>query len=196
MRDIPTIYLIRHGETEWSISGQHTGSTEVPLTAHGEQQARVLGEHLRGIAFTAVLISPRLRAKRTYELTRLSVPAKTDDDLAEWNYGSYEGLRSSEIEKDNPKWNLWTDGCPDGERPDEVAVRADRVIERLRALSGNVAVFSHGHFCCALAVRWIGLHIDSGQHFTLAPASLSVLSVAEHHTTISVIKNWNTTFPT
>ena len=196
MREVPTIYLIRHGETEWSLSGQHTGSTEIPLTAHGEQQARALGGHLRGIPFAAVLVSPRLRAQRTYELTGLDVPAQTDDDLAEWNYGSYEGLRSSDIEKRNPRWNLWTDGSPEGERPDEVAARADRVIGRLRASSGNLAVFSHGHFCCALAVRWIALHVSAGQHFSLAPASLSVLSVAEHHAAISVIKIWNSTFPT
>lgn len=196
MPEITSIYLIRHGETAWSLSGQHTGNTEVPLTAHGEEQARLLGQHLRGVSFAAVLTSPRLRAKRTFELARLGMPATTDDDLAEWNYGSYEGLRSSDIEKDNPRWNLWTDGCPNGEHPDPVAARADRVIARLRGLSGNIAVFSHGHFCCALAVRWIGLHIGSGQHFSLAPASLSVLSSAEHHAAISVIKIWNATYRT
>jgi len=194
MRETPTVYLMRHGETEWSLSGQHTGSTEIPLTAHGEQQARALGDHLCDIPFTAVLTSPRLRARRTCELTGIGAPAVTDNDLAEWDYGNYEGLRSSDIEKTNPRWNLWTNGCPNGERPDDVAARADRVIARLRALSGNVAVFSHGHFCCAIAVRWIALQIGSGQHFSLAPASLSVLSAAEHHAEISVIKVWNSTF--
>ncbi len=196
MAEVRNIYLIRHGETAWSLSGQHTGTSEIALTTHGEQQARALGDHLRGIQFSAVLTSPRLRAKRTCELTGIGVAPNSDDDLAEWNYGSYEGLRSADIEKDDPQWNLWTDGCPNGERPEQVSARADRVIGKLRGLSGNVAVFSHGHFCCAIAVRWIAQNISSGQHFALAPASISVLSTAEHHDAISVIKVWNSTFPT
>ena len=185
------LYLIRHGETAWSLSGQHTSRTDIPLTANGEAQARALGPRLRELSLHAVLTSPRLRARTTCELAGLSLQASIDDDLSEWDYGDFEGLRSSDILKTNPGWNLWTDGCPNGETPDAVAARADRVIARIRAAPGNVAVFSHGHFCCALAVRWIGLPIRNGEHFVLSPASLSALGYAERHAEIATITLWN-----
>ncbi len=186
-----TIYLIRHGETEWSLSGQHTGRTDIPLTPNGERQARSLGEHVRKITFAKVLTSPRLRAQRTCELSALSTPASIDDDLAEWNYGDYEGLRTVDILRENPAWNLWADGSPHGESPSEVSARADRVFQGLRGIEGNIAIFSHGHFCCALAVRWIGLSIQNGQHFVLNPASLSILGFTERHDAVASIQLWN-----
>lgn len=186
-----TIYLIRHGETEWSLSGQHTGRTDIPLTPNGERQARSLGEHVRKITFAKVLTSPRLRAQRTCELSALSTPASIDDDLAEWNYGDYEGLRTVDILRENPAWNLWLDGSPNGESSSEVSARADRVFQRLRGIEGNIAIFSHGHFCCALAVRWIDLSIQNGQHFVLNPASLSILGFTERHDAVASIQLWN-----
>ncbi len=185
------LYLIRHGETDWSISGQHTGRTEIPLTARGEQQARNLGGYLRKISFTKVLSSPRVRARRTCELMNLDVPPSIDDDLAEWDYGAYEGLRTDEILRKNPHWNLWTDGCPDGEGPRDVAARCDRLLHTLRGCAGNIALFSHGHLCCALAARWIGLPIVNGQHFVLDPGSFGMLGFPEHHKSIPVIRVWN-----
>lgn len=188
---LKAIYLIRHGQTAWSLSGQHTGRTEVPLTAFGEQQARSLGEKLRSIAFDHVWLSPRLRAQRTFELMNLETPASIEDDLREWDYGDYEGRTSADIARDNPQWNLWTDGCPNGEKPEDVSARCDRLLGRLRKLSGTIALFSHGHFCCALATRWIGLPVADGQHFVLDPASMSILGFPDHHTEIAAIRLWN-----
>ena len=169
------LYLIRHGETEWSLSGRHTGRTDIPLTEQGEQDARKLGERLRAVTFAAVLTSPRTRARRTCELARLTPVAEIEPDLAEWDYGDYEGQLSVDIRKGRPDWNLFRDGCPRGEMPAQVSDRADRLIARLRALDGNVALFSHGHFGRVLAVRWIGLPVIDGQHFLLGTASLSIL---------------------
>ena len=146
------IYLIRHGETEWSLSGQHTGRTDIPLTAHGEDEARELAPSLRGIAFSRVLTSPRQRARQTAELTGLGAAAEIEPDLAEWDYGDYEGIRSVDIRKQRPDWNVFQDGCPNGETPDQVAARADRLIRHLCTFEGNVALFSHGQFGCSLAV--------------------------------------------
>lgn len=184
------LYLIRHGETEWSLSGQHTGRSEIPLTAHGEDMAGGLGQSLQGIAFTHVLSSPRLRARKTCELAGLGQP-DIEPDLAEWDYGDYEGKRSVDIRKERPGWAIFRDGCPNGETPSQVSDRADRLIARLGALEGNVALFSHGHFGCVLATRWIGLPIIEGQHFQLDPASLGILSFAPSHPEVHVIALWN-----
>lgn len=183
------LYVVRHGETEWSISGQHTGTTDVPLTARGENQARALAAVMRKISFTHVLSSPRKRALRTCELAGFT--PEIHQDLAEWNYGTYEGQRSVDIRKSRPTWDVWSDGCPGGETPADVATRADRVIAHLSTLQGNIALFTHGHFGCALATRWIGLAIAEGQHFLLDPASLGTLGYAPRHSHVRTISAWN-----
>jgi broad specificity phosphatase PhoE len=184
------LYLIRHGETAWSISGQHTGRTDIPLTARGEQNARTLAEGLRAVRFNRVFTSPRQRARRTCELVGLNVGAQIEPDLAEWDYGDYEGKRSADIRKSRPDWNLFRDGCPQGESPVDVSDRADRLIAQVRALQGNIAVFSHGHFGRAMASRWIGLPVSQAQHFRLSTASISILGY-EQPTEDSAIVLWN-----
>lgn len=185
------IYLIRHGETEWSRSGQHTGLTDIPLTAHGESQAQELGQRLRDISFTRVFTSPRQRARRTCELAGFAPVAETESDLVEWNYGDYEGKRTVDIKKERPDWNLFRDGCPSGESPAHVSDRADRFIARLRALEGNVALFSHGHFGRALAARWIGSPVSHAQHLLLSTASISILGYEHNQADEPVIALWN-----
>jgi len=189
----PTVrlYLIRHGETEWSLSGQHTSRTDISLTERGEREARSLRERLNEIEFSGVFSSSRQRARRTYTLAELIQEAEIDPDLAEWDYGDYEGRRSEDISRERPDWNLFRDGCPSGETPTQVSSRADRLIVRLRALQGNIALFSHGQFGCALAARWIGLPVIEGQHFLLDPASLSILGYEPNHPTIPSILLWN-----
>ena len=189
----PRLYLIRHGETEWSLLGRHTGSTEAALTASGEDGARALAPILRAVSFARVLTSPRLRAQRTCELAGLSGAARIEPDLAEWDYGAYEGLRSAEIVKERPGWNIFRDGCPQGESPAEVSNRADRLIARLRAEGGATALFSHGHFGRVLAVRWIGAPVVQGQHFSLGVSSLGILGFEDHHPDIAAIALWNFT---
>ena len=188
---LPRLYLIRHGETEWSLSGQHTGLTDLPLTARGEERARGLALRFQGIPFACVLTSPRQRARRTCELAGLGQEAEIEPDLAEWDYGRYEGQRTVDIHKERPDWNLFRDGCPCGEMPAQVSARADRLLSRLRALEGNVALFSHGHFGAVLAARWIGLPVIEGQHFPLGAASLSILSYEPSHPGMPVIALWN-----
>jgi broad specificity phosphatase PhoE len=183
--------LIRHGETEWSISGRHTSRTDVPLTEQGEQDARQLGDKLRATTFVRVFTSPMQRARRTCGLAGLTPVAEVEPDLAEWNYGDYEGLRSLDIRKARPDWNLFQDGCPHGEMPAQVSDRADRIIARLRPLEGNIALFSHGHFGCVLAVRWIGLPVIKGQHFPLGTASLSIFGYETDRSQVPVIARWN-----
>jgi broad specificity phosphatase PhoE len=183
--------LIRHGETEWSLSGQHTSRTDIPLTEQGEQDARRLGERLRTTTFLRVFTSPMQRAQRTCALVGLTAVAEVEPDLAEWNYGDYEGLRSQEIRQARPDWNLFRDGCPQGETPAQVSDRADRLISRLRPLEGNVALFSHGHFGCVLAVRWIGLPVIEGQHFRLSTASLSIFGDESERSQVPVIERWS-----
>ncbi len=183
------LYLIRHGETAWSLSGQHTGTTDQVLTKHGEATAHALGERLRRTVFDHVLVSPRSRAQRTCTLTALPALATTELDLVEWDYGDYEGRRTSEIQHTTPKWSLFRDGCPHGEMPDQISQRADRLIARLLHLSGNIALFTHGHFARALAARWIGLPVGEGRHFFLSPASVSILGF--EHRTDRVILQWN-----
>jgi broad specificity phosphatase PhoE len=185
------IYFVRHGETAWSLTEQHTGRTDLPLTAHGEAEARALAPTLHDIAFAHVLTSPLQRARLTCALTGLAPAAVVEPDLLEWNYGEYEGLRSVDIRKQRPGWSLFDDGCPGGEMPDEVAARADRLIAKLGGLTGNVAVFSHKQFGCSLAVRWIGLAIAEGQILVLDTASLSVLGSDAHHPGTRVIEAWN-----
>jgi broad specificity phosphatase PhoE len=188
---VQKIFLIRHGETEWSLSGRHTGRTDIPLTEQGELDARKLGERLRDLTFSQVFTSPRQRARRTCELAGVGPVAKIDPDLAEWDYGDYEGQHSVDIRKGRPDWNLFRDGCPRGETPAQISDRADRLIARLRALDGNIALFSHGHFGCVLAVRWIGLPVIEGQHFLLGTASLSILGCEPNHPEVPAIELWN-----
>jgi broad specificity phosphatase PhoE len=193
MKALLQLYLVRHGETAWSISGQHTGVTELGLTAHGEDQARALAPRLRAITFDEVLVSPRLRARQTCELAGLAARSQVEPDLAEWDYGDYEGLRSADIRKAHPQWNVWRDGCPHGETPGELSVRVDRLIARLDAMQGTVALFSHGQLGAALAARWIGLPLGEGQHFSLHPASISILGYEPHHPGRRVMALWNET---
>ncbi|MGA2029827.1 MAG: histidine phosphatase family protein [Verrucomicrobiota bacterium] len=188
---LPRIYFIRHGETEWSLSGQHTSCTDIQLTEQGEQDARKLGERLRGLNFSRVFTSPRQRARRTCELVGLGSVAEVEPDLAEWDYGDYEGKRSAEIRKVRPNWNLFRDGCPNGEMPEQVSDRVDQLISRLRALEGNVALFSHGHLGRVLATRWIGLPVNEAQHFLLDTASLGILGYEHNHVELPVIALWN-----
>ena len=185
------LYLIRHGETEWSLSGQHTGRTDLPLTAHGEDEARALIPWLRPIQFARVLTSPLQRARRTCELAGLGAAAEVEADLAEWNYGDYEGRLSRDIRKDRPGWNVFRHGCPDGESPEQVSDRADRLIARLCTLDGNVALFSHGQFSRALAAQWIELSVVKSQHFSLGTASLSILGFDPAHPEVRAIELWN-----
>jgi broad specificity phosphatase PhoE len=187
------VYFIRHGQTEWSLSGQHTGTTDIPLTARGEDEARELIPWLKQVRFGLVLTSPRRRARHTCELVGLGQEAQIEPDLAEWDYGDYEGKRSAEIAKTHPGWNIFQDGCPGGESPAAITARADRLIASLQSLEGNVALFSHGHFSSVLATRWIGLPVIEGQHLSLSTASLSILSYAPSHPEIRVIALWNAT---
>jgi probable phosphoglycerate mutase len=187
----PRFWLIRHGETAWSRSGQHTGRTDIPLTAHGETKARELGHHLRNIRFSHVLTSPRQRAGRTCELAGLGHSAEIEPDLSEWDYGDYEGQLSADIRKGRPGWDIFRDGCPHGETPTQISGRADRLIARLGALTGNVALFSHGQFGAVLAARWIRLVVVHGENFSLGAASLSILSHNPHHSKVRVIELWN-----
>jgi len=186
----PTVYLARHGETAWSISGQHTGLTDLPLTARGERNARRLGKRLKGLGFAKVLTSPLQRAARTCELAGFGKVAQVDTDLLEWNYGKYEGRRSSEIHAERPDWRLFRDGCPGGETPGQVGERADRIVRQIRSLKGDILLFSSGHFLRVLAARWLGLKPAAGQFFLLSTASLSALSY-EHTLSEPAIRLWD-----
>lgn len=188
-----TLHLFRHGETAWSLTGQHTGRTDLPLTERGEDEARELGQTLEGISFSHVLTSPLERARRTCELVELKLTAVIDPDLAEWDYGDYEGRTSLEIRQKRPDWNLYLDGCPNGESPDQVLKRADRLIARLLKLQGDVALFSHGQFGGVLAARWIGMPLAAAAHFPLGTASHSILGTDPHHPEVPVIEQWNET---
>ncbi|MGY2736913.1 histidine phosphatase family protein [Sphingomonas sp. UYP23] len=188
---LPRLFLIRHGETEWSLSGRHTGRTDVPLTIHGTAIAGKLRAYLAGLDFTCVLTSPLERARATCALAGLAVQAEVTPDLSEWDYGDYEGQRTVEIRQQAPGWNVFRDGCLNGETPTQIADRADKLIARLLALSGDIALFSHGQFGCVLAARWIGLAVIEAQHLALDPASVSVLGPKSGHPTVSVISQWN-----
>ena len=185
------LYLIRHGETEWSLAGRHTGRTDIPLTRNGEEEARELSRRLPEIPFAHVLSSPLKRALRTCELAGLDTLPEIEADLAEWDYGDYEGLSSLDIRKARPDWDVYRDGCPGGETPAQISARADRLIARLLKLDGNIALFSHGQLGCVLAMRWIGLAANEAQHFTLGTASFSILAFDPHHPGVPVIALWN-----
>ena len=187
------LYFIRHGETEWSLSGRHTGRTEIPLTPHGGKQARELGLRLQMLGFSRVLTSPRQRARQTCKLAGLTPSAEIDADLSEWDYGDYEGRTTAEIRVHRPGWNVYRDGCPGGETPAQVSDRADRVIARLAAKERNIALFSHGQFGCVFAARWIGLPVTEGQHFSLGSASVNILGYYPGHPEIPVIVRLNGT---
>lgn len=183
--------LVRHGETSWSLSGRHTGTTELGLTAHGQAQSDALAPRLRGIDFTQVWVSPRLRARQTCARAGFAGASQVEPDLCEWDYGEYEGRRSAEIAQNRADWDIWRDGCPGGESPAAVSARADRLIARLASVPGTVALFSHGQFGAALAARWIGLAVAEGRHFALQTASVSLLGVDPHRPQRRVIESWN-----
>jgi broad specificity phosphatase PhoE len=188
----PIINVARHGETAWSVSGQHTGTTDLPLTDRGERNARRLEERFRGVTFAKVFTSPLQRATRTCELAGFGSVAEIDRDLLEWNYGKYEGRRTVEILADRPGWQLFRDGCPGGESPDQVGARADRVVNRVRAIDGDVLVFSSGHFLRVFAARWLGLDAAFGKYLLLSTASVSALGY-EHNRSEPVIRLWDDT---
>jgi probable phosphoglycerate mutase len=178
--------VVRHGETEWSRSGQHTGRTDIPLTENGRREAELVGERLRGRRFALVLTSPLQRAAETARLA--GVDAEVRDELREWDYGTYEGRTTIDIRQERPGWTLWRDGVPDGETADEVGRRVDRVVDEVRAVDGDVALFAHGHVLRVLAARWLGLSPDNGRLFALDPATISILGY-ERET--PVIRLWN-----
>jgi probable phosphoglycerate mutase len=192
MSALPVVTLVRHGETAWSLSGQHTGRTDLPLTERGESQARALAARLHGSTFAAVLTSPSRRAVRTCELAGFGTGAAVDPDLAEWDYGRYEGRRTAEILAENPGWQLFRDGCPGGESPSAIAKRADRVVARLRAMGGDVLLFSSGHILRVLTARWLGLEAAAGRFLVLGTASLSMIGY-EHNLSEPAIRLWNDT---
>jgi broad specificity phosphatase PhoE len=185
-----TVTLVRHGETAWSLTGQHTGLTDIPLTAEGERKARALQDRFKGITFDRVFTSPLLRARRTCDLAGFGEAAKVDPDLVEWDYGDYEGWTSKEILAARPGWRLFRDGCPNGEQPADVAMRADRVVARLRATDDHAIVFSSGHILRVLAARWLGLPPSEGRLFLLSTGSVSVLGY-EHGESEPAIALWN-----
>jgi broad specificity phosphatase PhoE len=189
---LPVIHLARYGETAWSLSGQHTGRTDLPLTERGERNARALGERVRGLSFAKVFTSPSQRAVRTCELAGFGSAAESDPHPVEWDYGQYEGRRTAEIHAERPDWLLFRDGCPGGESPDQVGARADRVIERVRAARGDVLLFSSGHFLRVLAARWLGLDAPAGRYFLLGTTSLSALGY-EHNQAEPAVRLWNET---
>jgi probable phosphoglycerate mutase len=193
-QSLPEIHVIRHGETAWTASRRHTGLTDIPLTERGERQAVQFGEHLRGRTFAHVFTSPLQRARRTCELAGFGVVTQVDPDLVEWNYGDYEGLTTAEILKQRPDWQLFRDGCPDGESLAEVGARADRVVARLRALDGDALLFSSGHFLRVFAARWLGLDASCGRLFLLGTTTLSILGY-EHDRSDPVLRLWNDVRP-
>jgi probable phosphoglycerate mutase len=180
------VVLVRHGETEWTRSGQHTGRTDIPLTDEGRRQARLVGDSLRGREFALILTSPLQRAAETARLT--GVDAAVREELREWDYGAYEGRTTIDIRKERPEWTLWRDGVPEGETADEVGLRVDRVIDEARGVDGDVAIFAHGHVLRVLAARWLGLAPEEGRLFALDPATISILGY-ERET--PVIRLWN-----
>ena len=189
---LPVIYLARHGETAWSLSGQHTGRTDLPLTEGGERNARALGVRLRGLIFAKVFTSPLQRAARTCDLAGFGNAAERDPDLMEWDYGEYEGRRTAEIHVERPDWQLFRDGCPGGESPAGIGARADRVVRQVRAVAGDVLLFSSGHFLRVLAARWLGLESAGGRYLLLGTAALCILGY-EHNLSEPAIRLWNDT---
>ena len=190
--ELPLVYLARHAETAWSLSGQHTGLTDLPLTAGGEVRAQKLGAVLSRLSFAGIFTSPLRRAMRTCELAGFGEKAEILPELVEWDYGEYEGLRTLEIRSKRPGWEIFRDGAPGGESPEQVAARADRVVERVRAVSGNVLLFSSAHFLRALATRWVGIDMLVARSLMLDTASISVLGY-ERNLERPVIQVWNDT---
>jgi broad specificity phosphatase PhoE len=188
---LPKAYLVRHGETAWSLSGQHTGRTDIPLTERGERDGRRLGERLKKFKIALALTSPLQRSRRTCELAGFASMAVVDPDLREWDYGAYEGLRTAEIHQARAGWNLFRDGCPEGEVAEQVGIRADRVIERIRKVNGNALVFSHGHFVRVLTARWLGLPPSHGCYFLCSAGSLGILGFEHNSLEEPVVSLWN-----
>jgi broad specificity phosphatase PhoE len=186
------IYLLRHGETEWSLNGRHTGVTDIPLTENGHLAARRLAPILAEETFALVLTSPLQRARETCDLAGLGKRANVEADLIEWNYGDYEGLTTQQIRRTRPAWSVFRDGCPGGESPEQVGARADRLLVKIRATEGNVALFGHGHFSRVLAARWINLSASYGEHFLLDTATLNVLG---YYRESPALKMWNAPLP-
>jgi probable phosphoglycerate mutase len=191
-KELPVVYLARHGETAWTISGQHTGLTDLPLTPVGENNAKKLGHALKGLSFARVFSSPLRRASQTCELAGFRASVEFLHDLVEWDYGKYEGRTSAEILAERPDWELFRDGCPGGESPEQVAARADRVVDLVRSVPGNVLLFSSGHFLRMLAARWAGIDIVDARSLMLSTASLSVLGY-EGSLARPAIRLWNDT---
>jgi probable phosphoglycerate mutase len=187
---LPGVYLARHGETQWAVSRQHTGKTDIPLTDRGERNARSLGQRLSGMSFSKVLISPMQRARRTCDLAGFGHLAEVDQDLMEWDYGEYEGLTTAEIRQQRPGWSIFSDDCPGGESVDAIGHRADRLIARLQQIDGQTLLFGHSHFFRVLAARWVGLPASDGRLLVLSTASLSLLGY-EHARDEPVLRLWN-----
>ena len=187
---LPRTYIVRHGATPWTVLGRHTGRTDVPLTPEGEEAATVTGRRLREVAFSQVFTSPSLRARRTCELAGFGDAAVVDEDLAEWDYGQYEGLTRAQILDLHPNWRVFRDGCPGGESPAQVSARADRVIARLRAVPGSTLVFSSGHFLRALTARWLGMEVSASGLFMLSTATLGILGY-DHDLSEPALHLWN-----
>ena len=189
--ELPKLYLARHGDTAWTDSGQHTGRTDLPLNERGVERARLLGAYLRHFSFGHVFTSPLQRAAQTCELAGLAGMAEVEADLVEWDYGRFEGKVTDEIQKEQPGWEIFRAGCPGGETPDAVAVRADRFIARTRAVTGDVLAFSSGHIIRMIAARWLGLPPAAGRFFYCRPASLNVLGFEHNSREEPIIRLWN-----
>jgi len=184
------LFLVRHGDTEWSDAHRHTGLTDQPLNADGEQQARLLAERLRGLPFSRTFASPLQRAERTCELAGFADVAESDSDLVEWDYGDYEGRKTSEIQEERQGWNLFCDGCPGGEMPQDIMVRADRFIEKVRSIPGDVIAFTSGHISRVIAARWLALEPEAGRYFLASTAAIGILGY-EHDVNEPAIMLWN-----
>ena len=182
------VFVLRHGETEWSLNGRHTGITDIPLTENGRRAAKLLRPVLAGIPFKIVLTSPLQRARETCALAGLGERVSIEPDLMEWNYGEYEGMTPQQIYEERPTWMIFEDGCPFGEQPEEVGTRVDRVIAKIRSAQGHVAVFAHGHVLRVFGARWLGLRPQSGAHFLMGTASLNILS---YYHGVPAIQCWN-----
>ena len=182
------VVLVRHGETEWTLTGQHTGRTDIPLTERGRKQARLLEPLLSTANFALVLSSPLQRARETCELAGLGSRMELEPDLMEWDYGEYEGITSKQIKRTAPNWMVFTDGCPGGETPEQVGARVDRLIHRIRPVAGRVALFAHGHLLRVFVARWIGFPPSAGQHFLLDTSTVGVLG---YYQGVPAVKRWN-----
>jgi probable phosphoglycerate mutase len=191
---LPKIYLARHGETLWSASGQHTGLSDIPLTEQGVRNARRLGQRLQNLTFKKVLSSPLQRTIKTAKLAGFDKQLCIDPDLIEWNYGDYEGMTTVEIQKNNPDWFIFRDGCPHGESPQQIAHRCDGMIQKLRAINGDILIFSHAHVLRMLTTRWLELKPEEGRLYFLNTGSLSILGYEHNSYSEPVIRLWNETY--